>query len=76
MRLLVQRAAQRRMLVGVHRLERAEDRQQLVRLRHLNEESQRPVRREKLEGHLRRARPAVRLCHLIAASGKEDPERL
>ena len=64
------------MLVGVHRLERAKDRQQLVRLRHLNEESQRPVRMEKLEGHLRRARPAARPFHLIAASGKADPERL
>jgi len=76
------------MLVEVHRLERAEDHrfrpaQQasldarfLVHFHRLNEKNQRPVRMEKLEGHLRGARPAVRPCHLIAASGKADPERV
>ena len=64
------------LLAGIHRLIQVEDRQQVVRLRHLNEKNQRPVRMEKLEGHLRGARPVVRPCHLIAASGKADPERV
>ena len=48
----------------------------MLRLRHLNEKNQRPVRMKKLERHLRGAGQVVRPCHLIAASGKAGPDRV
>ena len=51
-------------------------RRQVVRLRRLNGKDQHPERVEKLEHHLLGAGRVVRLCHLIAASGKADPERV
>ncbi|HZD09278.1 MAG TPA: hypothetical protein VE176_13570, partial [Candidatus Limnocylindrales bacterium] len=41
---------------------------EVVHLRHLSEENQRPVHVEKLERHLRAASQVVRLCHLNGAN--------